>query len=93
MIKENSTTLRELIELATPFDESSHSKEVFLQKITPELEEEFSEKYTEEFKKMIQKKGLYFIVNISKIKTIAEKTTIKLSTCGPENVPTISLNC
>ena len=64
-MKTDNVTLKELIKIATPFDPSSHSRENFLDRITPELEQQFSEQYTEEFENLIKERGVYFITDFS----------------------------
>lgn len=90
-MKGNNVTLQELIEIATPFDPSSHSKQFFLERITPDLEKQFSEQYTEEFENLITERGVYFITDFS-TRRVYTKPKIKLSLCGKENLPTISIN-
>ena len=92
-MKTDNVTLKELIEIATPIDKTAYTRENFLSRITPELEKDFSEKYTEQFKRLIEeKKAVYFIINFTKAKIMTSNPTIKLSTCGKEELPTISLN-
>lgn len=92
MSKDN-VTLKALVQIAKPYDESSHCKETFLKNITPELEKQFAAQYSEEFEKQIEEKGVYFIVNHLKGRFGDDKPTIKLIMCGREKLPTISLNC
>ena len=91
-MKNSNVTLKELIEIATPFDPTAHSRENFLERITPELEQQFSEQYTEEFENLIKEKGVYFITDFS-TKKIYGESKIKLSLCGKDKLPTISLKC
>jgi len=87
----NFPTLRALIEIATPYVECSYVKEHFLQNITPELEEQFVELYTEEFEKAMEAKGLYFIVNYPKSSFVRRDPSIRLFMCGRDELPTIAL--
>lgn len=66
----------------------------FLRKIreNPELEYNFQEQLTEEFKAQMEEKGVYFIVNIIRAGLTKKKPTLRLSICGQEEVPTISLD-
>lgn len=91
-MKDSNKTLKEWVKIAQPYDPSAHSRESFLERITPNLEEQFSEQYTEEFGKLIKERGVYFITDFS-IRRVIREPKIKLSLCGKEELPTISLRC
>ena len=86
----------ELVEIATPYDGSSHCKDTFIELIrdNPQLEEIFNAKYTEEFEKEVQKKGISFILNNSSAKRRIriKKITLSIYYCGMEKKPVISID-
>ena len=92
MTRDGIPTLEALVQIATPYERHAYTREVFLQYITPELEEKFSELYTEEFGDAIEEKGVYFIVNYQKPSIFPRSRTIRIGLCGQEGLPTISLD-
>lgn len=89
-------TFMELVEIATPYDEGSHCKDTFIQLIrdNPQLEDAFNEKYTDEFEKEVQKKGIAFILNNVSAKRRLFEKNVKLSLyyCGMNETPVISID-
>ena len=89
-------TFMELVEIAKPYDEGSHCKDTFIRLIrdNPQLEEAFNAKYTEEFEKEVQRKGIAFILNnVSAKKSLFEKKLkLSLHYCGMDETPVISID-
>lgn len=90
-MKDIINSLAEAIEIAEPYDETTHSKEVLTRvlKGNPSFEEKFQSQLTDKFRQSVKEKGLFFIINYEKKD---RETSIRLGYCKEEEIPTISLN-
>lgn len=88
--------LKTLAEKAKPYDPSTYNTEYFIQlvKENPDLEEQFKEKLYEEFLKRIEEVGeCYFIINNRSYKSKKNlRKQVRVSLCGPERAPLISVD-
>ena len=98
MLITKETTLADIIRVAIPYDESTHSREFFLEKllIFPYLEREFWENVSDSWIHSVNcSNEVFFIVNNDSWKHPRPHHTphIRVGVCGPNAVPTISLDC
>jgi hypothetical protein len=92
-MKYDNITLAEAAKIAEPYDPPSHSKEYleYVIRKNPQLESDFQQQFTEEYRKLAEEKGLFFITNWHVGKRENSKVEIRMGLCGPNKLPVISI--
>lgn len=88
--------LKTLAEKAKPYDPSTYRTKYFVEIVNenPKLQEQFKEVITEEFLKRIEEVGeCYFVINNRSYKSKKKlRKQVRVSLCGPERAPLISVD-